>query len=204
MKSIVFFVAFFIPTLLYSQYSTKKGNSFPNGVYLSIDELKTRQPSILVSQILVNGDPSENVKKWFRGDSLFFWNKQQVKSKISYDSVFAFVDDGVLYIQRKGFDHKVTVPGQLCYFVESYPIRRAASAPVVMDKNNETMPRILDLQDGELFEYSVKSLEEILALRDEELFQEFIGLKNPKKQRQVLLRFIERYNERHPMNNSSL
>jgi succinate dehydrogenase flavin-adding protein (antitoxin of CptAB toxin-antitoxin module) len=204
MKSIVFVVAFFIPTLLYSQYSTKKGNSFPNGVYLSIDELKTRQPTILISQILLNDEPTENVKKWFRGDSLFFRNNQHVKSKISYDSVFAFVDDGVLYIQRKGFDHKVTVPGQLCYFVESYPTRRAASAPVVMDKNNETIPRILDLQDGEIFEYSVKSLEEILALRDEELFQEFIGLKNPKKQRQVLLRFIERYNDRHPMNNSSL
>ncbi|MBK7966090.1 MAG: hypothetical protein IPK10_12965 [Bacteroidetes bacterium] len=114
------------------------------------------------------------------------------------------MDDGVLYIQRKGFDHKVTIPGQLCYFVESYPIRRAGSAPVAMDKSNETIPRILDLQDGEFFEYSVKSLEEILALRDEELFQEFIGLNNPKKQRQLLLRFVERYNERHPMFKTSL
>lgn len=204
MKNIVFVLAFLYPTLHYSQYSTKKGNSFPNGVYLSIDELKNSQPAILVSQILVNGEKSDNVKKWFRGDSLFYHNNQQIKSKISYDSVFAFVDDGVLYIQRKGFDHKVTVPGQLCYFVESYPIRRAASAPVVMDKKNEIIPRILDLQVGELLEYSVKSLEEILASRDEELFHEFIGLKNPKKQRQLLLRFIERYNERHPMNNSSL
>jgi hypothetical protein len=204
MKRILFAFVFLFPTLLYSQNSARKENSFPNGVYLSIDELKNRQPSILVSQILVNGEPSEHVKKWFRGDSLFYKNNLLAKRKISYDSIFAFVDDGVLYIQRKGYDHKVTVHGQLCYFVESYPIRRAASAPVVMDKNNETTPRILDLKDGELLEYSVKSLEEILALRDEELFQEFVGFKNPKKQRQVLLRFIERYNERHPIFDSNL
>lgn len=204
MKNIVFAVLFLLPALLYSRVAFKNDNSFPDGVYLNLDDLKARQPSIIVSQILVNGEKSNNVKKWFRGDSLFYYNKHNVKSQISYDSIYAFVDDGILFIQRKGFDHKVTVAGQLCYFVESYPVRRATSALVVMEKNNESIPRILDLQDGELYEYSAKSIEEILALRDEELFQEFIGLKNQKKQRQLLLRFIERYNERHPMFNSSL
>ncbi|MBK7966091.1 MAG: hypothetical protein IPK10_12970 [Bacteroidetes bacterium] len=81
MKSIVFTIAFFLPTLLYSQYSTKKGNSFPNGIYLNIDELKSRQPAILVSQILVDDEKSNNVKKWFRGDSLFYNNNLKIKVK---------------------------------------------------------------------------------------------------------------------------
>jgi hypothetical protein len=199
MKRIVFTVAFLLPTLLYSQYSTKNGNSFPNGVYLHLKDLQELTPSIQTSQLLVHGEKSSNVKKWFRGDSLFFINEIKMKQSLPYDSVYAFVDDGLLYIQRKGYDHKVTVAGQLCYFVESYPIRRAASAPVSTEKNTETIPHLLDLQEGELLEYSVATLETILILRDEELYQEFIGLKSPKKQRQLLIRFVERFNERHPL-----
>lgn len=197
MKSIVFAVAFFIPTLLYSQCSTKNGNIFPNGVYLHLNELQEQTPSIQTSQLLIRGEVSSNVKKWFRGDSLFFINESKIKQSLAYDSVYAFVDDGILHIQRKGYDHKVTVAGELCYFVESYPIRRAASAPVSTEKNTETIPHILDLHEGELVEYSVATLETILILRDEELYQEFIGLKSPKKQRQMLIRFVERFNERH-------
>ena len=197
MKSIVFAVAFFLPTLLYSQYSTKNGTSFPSGVYLHLEELQDQSPSIKTTQLLLNGEKTSHVKKWFRGDSLFYFNDRNVKQNLPYDSVYAFVDDGILYIQRKGYDHKVTVAGQLCYFVESYPIRRAASAPVATEKNTETIPHILDLQEGEFVEYSVASLETILILRDEELYQEFIGLKIPKKQRQMLIRFVERFNERH-------
>ncbi len=199
MKSIVFALAFILPTLLYSQYSTKNGNIFPNGVYLHLHELQEQVPSIQTSQLLVHGEKFSNVKKWFRGDSLFFINESKIKHSLPYDSVYAFVDEGLLYIQRKGYDHKVTVPGQLCYFVESYPIRRAASAPVSTEKNTETISHILDLQEGELVEYSVASIETILILRDEELYQEFIGLKSPKKQRQMLIRFVERFNERHPL-----
>ena len=198
MKSIIFAVAFLLPTLLYSQYSTKNGNSFPSGVYLHLKDLQEQTPSIQPAQILINGEKTAHVKKWFRGDSLFFINENKVKQSLPYDSVYAFVDDGTLYIQRKGYDHKVTVVGQLCYFVESYPIRRAASAPVATEKNTETIPHLLDLQEGEFVEYSVASLESILILRDEELYQEFIGLKSPKKQRQMLIRFVERFNERHP------
>ncbi|MBK9637874.1 MAG: hypothetical protein IPO63_08655 [Bacteroidetes bacterium] len=67
------------------------------------------------------------------------------------------------------------------------------------ERNLEIIPHILDLQEGEIIEYSVASLETILILRDEELYQEFIGLKSPKKQRQMLIRFVERFNERHPL-----
>lgn len=199
MKSIVFAVAFFLPTLLYSQTSTNSRNSFPSGVYLHLSELQEQSPSIQTTQLLINGEKTSHVKKWFRGDSLFFINENKVKQSLPYDSVYAFVDDGTLYIQRKGYDHKVTVVGQLCYFVESYPIRRAASAPVSTEKNTETIPHILDLQEGEFVEYSVASLESILILRDEELYQEFIGINSPKKQRQMLIRFVERFNERHPL-----
>ncbi|MFN0189023.1 MAG: hypothetical protein ACKVQV_10010 [Bacteroidia bacterium] len=199
MKSIVFAIAFFIPTLLYSQSSTKEGNTFPSGVYLHLKELQEQRPSIQISQLLFNGEQTTHVKKWFRGDSLFYMNESKIKRSLSYDSVYAFVDDGILYIQRKGYDHKVTVAGQLCYFVESYPIRRAASAPVSTERNTETIPHLLDLFEGELVEYSVASLETILILRDEELYQEFIAIKSPKKQRQMLIRFVERFNERNPL-----
>lgn len=178
------------------------GNSFPNGVYLQAADLKSRTPSLLSSQILIHGEISSHIKKWFRGDSLFYLDQQKA-CFIYYDSVFAFVDEGVLYIQRKGFDHKVTVPGPLCYFVESYPIRRTASAPVVMDRKNEAIPRILDIQTGEIIAYSVPVLAEILAERDEALYQEFVSINNPKKQRQLLLRYVERYNERHPLTSVS-
>jgi hypothetical protein len=199
MKRIVITLAIFLPTLLYSQSSTKNENSFPSGVYLHLKELQEQSPSIQISQLLLNGEQTTHVKKWFRGDSLFFMNGNNMKRSLSFDSVYAFVDDGILYIQRKGYDHKVTVAGQLCYFVESYPIRRAASAPVSTERNTEAIPHLLDLFEGELVEYSVASLETILILRDEELYQEFIGLNSPKRQRQMLIRFIERFNERNPL-----
>jgi|GEM_PF-5219925 len=197
MNKIVLIFLFLLPNILFAQYQTRKGNSFPNGVYLNMEELKALSPGLKNSQILINGEKSNNIKKWFRSDSLFYMDSKSVKQLMPYSKIFAFVDDGILYVQRKGYDHKITVPGQLSYFVESYPIRRAASTPVAMERNKEVIPRILDLEKNEIVDFTVSVVEEILKERDEILFQEFTSINNPKKQRQVLLRFVERYNERH-------
>lgn len=171
--------------------------AFPDGVYFSFKQLQSGQPGLVTSQLHNAHRKAVSPKQWFRSDSLYCEiNDQRVS--IPVDSIFAFVDEGQLYIQRKTFAHKVTVPGVLSFFSESYPIQ-SSPAPVSIDLARDIIPRILDFETGTFRDYNVNEMEEILKERDQDLYNEFNRLETQKLKRQLLLRYIEKYNERHPL-----
>jgi hypothetical protein len=190
--------------LLFSMWATpamSQGflNHLPEGVYLSYGSLQQGRPELKPEE-LTNGPMRQiKVRNWFRGDSLMVTVTSGGLRRISPDSIYALVSDGDLYIQRKGLDHKVTLKGELLFFTESYPVRNLAMSPVVLDRNRNQTPRILDFKTGEILEYSVTTVESVFMERDPDLYKEFLSIESLKTKRQLLLRYIEKYNERHPV-----
>lgn len=174
-------------------------NQFPEGVYLGFENLRNRRPDIKPEQLTSSQHRQIKVKAWFRGDSLMFTTPSGDTRKMTPDSVYAFISDGDLFLQRKGMDHKVTLKGELMFFTESYPIRNNAMSPVVVDRNRNQTSRLLDFRTGEILDYSANTIESVFMERDPDLYKEFIGISSLKTKRQLLLRYIERYNERHPV-----
>ncbi|MBK7888067.1 MAG: hypothetical protein IPJ86_12485 [Bacteroidetes bacterium] len=176
-----------------------KSVTLPDGVYLSFQQLKDGKPGIPPAQLQIRTEKTVSVKQWFKTDSLFYINNFGKKNTISPDSVFAFADDGDVYIQRKGIGHKFTIVGSLCYFTESYPVKNAPLSPVTIDHAKDVIPRMMDFETGEFHAYSISSMEEFLKGHDNELYDEYMAIDNLKHKRQLLIRYIEKYNERHPL-----
>ncbi|MBL7924162.1 MAG: hypothetical protein JNL88_08190 [Bacteroidia bacterium] len=201
MKSILFLAILLWPFFTHAQKDEGQNNRFPDGVYLKADEILDKDPAIKSLQVRTADGKNPKVKTWFRNDSLFYDNDKGQKTLLPVKNIFAFVSDGEMYIQRKGYGHKVSMAGMLCYFTESYPIRNAPMSPVTLDMSKDITPRILDLHSGEFLDYTVAVLEEVLKERDEFLFAEYTAIENPKTKRNLLLRYLEKYNERHPLPN---
>ena len=56
---------------------------------------------------------------------------------------------------------------------------------------------LLDFKTGKILDYDVASVE-LLLMRDPELYDEYISLKN-KKKKQLKFLYIRRFNERNPL-----
>lgn len=175
----------------------QENQHFPEGVYFNFKQLVTGKPGLNVAQLRNAHLKNVNPKQWFKGDSLFFESGGNIQV-VNVDSIYAFCDDGQLFIQRKTYAHKVTLPGTLSFFSESYPVK-SSPAPVSIDLAKDMIPRILDFETGKIREYTVNEMEEILKDRDPDLYQEFISLETQRIKRQLLLRYIEKYNDRHPL-----
>jgi hypothetical protein len=63
--------------------------------------------------------------------------------------------------------------------------------------NTELRQYLLDFQTGEVLEYDTEAVE-VLLMKDPELADEFLALRNRKK-KQMKFVFIRRFNERHPL-----
>lgn len=177
--------------------STVPPQVFPDGIYFSFSQLSAATPGLLPEQLRNAQQKTVSPKPWFSRDSLYCITAGK-KVTIPHDSLYAFVDDGQLYLQRKMFAHKATVVGTLTFFTENYPVS-ARPAPVSIDQAKQSIPRILDFTTGRISDYTVAVLEEILQERDSVLYQEYTHLQPQKLKRQLLLRYIEKFNERHPL-----
>ncbi len=177
--------------------------SLPDGIYLNLQQLKDRQPGITVQQLQMRNEKKISPRQWFRQDSLIYTHPNGNKTSISAREIYAFADDGDVFIQRKEFAHKVTILGSLCYFTETYPVRNAPLSPVTLDLSRDVVPRMLDLKTGEFLPYTTATMEIFLEANDPALYADYMGLENQKQKRQLLIRYIEKYNERHPLVNET-
>lgn len=205
MKHVLLLLSLLLPAISFAQKDSPKTfdpeHPFPDGVYVSFQQLIGYKPGILPNQLLTRNEKNERVKQWFRGDSLYFTGLHEKKQQIKFDSIYAFVDNGDVYIQRRGFGHKVSIIGKLCYFSETYPVKNAPLSPVTIDLAKDVIPHMLNLETGELLEYSVSSMQDFLKEKDTDLYNEYTALETYKLKRNLLLRFIEKYNEKHPLPN---
>ncbi|CAN5373845.1 hypothetical protein BH11BAC2_BH11BAC2_11770 [soil metagenome] len=171
--------------------------TYSDGLYTSQASFLDHHPDFTTSTLNMGG--IKTIRNWFKNDSLFYKNSECVKTFLERKKVWGFYEDGSLYLQKNGYAHKVNNLGELSFFNESYPLVKAPFSPVSLDQTKEITPRLYDFKTGNIMDYNVDDFSRIIKDRDPDLLLKYQALESNKKRRQLLLRFIELYNDKHPL-----
>lgn len=189
---------------------------FNEGIFLTFDQVKNNTP-IPKSRLITEVDYYDkdfftevlSAKYIYFYD--FFGNRQQVKSS----DIWGFSRNGIIYILMDDEFFRITIIGRICHFVAMvttydngyydpyyynpyyynpyYPYGGHSSSY----NTNEMRQYLLDFDTGELLDYETNSLE-VLLMKDPELHDEYIQLRN-KKKKQLRFLYLRKFNERNPL-----
>jgi len=173
---------------------------FPqDGIYFSFPAFRNLKPDIRKQQIYKYGeDTTYSLRKWVTSENPYYISESGVKTRLPHDSIWGYAEKNNAYIFLGGRFHKITTLGSISYFLESYPVLKAGMAPVVTESKGTSAYRLMDLEDGSLYDYGIESFEYLLG-KDEEILKEFRNLRNPKTKRKKMYIFLEKYNKKHPV-----
>lgn len=172
-------------------------SNLKDGIYFTYDELKNNTPTLLRSSLFKSvSDTVFSIQSWSNTENLFYLINSS-HYKVNRDSLWGFVEKGTPFIFMGGRFHKMSTIGAICVFNESYPALTGNSL-VVTEIRGSVTQRIFDFETGRVGDYDIDNLIYIF-LRDEDLLKEFEALKTEKQKRRLMYKFIEKYNERHPL-----
>jgi len=217
------FLIYFIlvPLFAFSQNdSIKKTNKytinfkFTDGVFMSINDVKRNKP-IPKAKIVYNGkfDDYSFFEKALAGDVFYVLNNLGQKEAISVKDVWGYSQNGVLYINWNSQFNRIPVFGNLSHFIADKTYIENNHNPYNNPYNNynpynpysnynpqtvkkEIRQYLLDMETGRILNYNYKNIE-ILLMKDEQLYEEFVKLKR-KKKRQLKFLYLRKYNKKHP------
>ena len=194
------FCCLFFVTQTSAQHTTKNvkdTSSLAEGVFKTREQFIKQHPAYSPDDLYrAQGITHFTIRSWSNKDSLYI-TREKRKETIPRDSVWGFYDDRLLFIQRNGYFHKVTLLGSISLFNEIYPLVKAPFTPVTTDATKEIIPGIIDLHSGKIYLYDVKSMMELLQ-SDEVLLNNFKAL-NKKMRKKMMYSYVERFNDRHPL-----
>lgn len=171
----------------------------PDGVYFTFAAFRNGKPDILKEQVAKSTyDPDYTLKKWSNSEFLNYLDASGARHSLNRDSVWGFAESGVVHVCLGNKFHRISVLGQLSYFLESYPVIKGNMAPVVTDTRATSSYRLLDMETGDFYDYTIDNLQTLLE-RDEVLYNEFVSLETPKLKKKKMYSFIERYNNLYPL-----
>lgn len=183
---------------------------FNDGFYLNFDQVRNNKP-ILKSKIVskVNYNAPNFFDAVIASRKIVYYDNLGSRIEINIDKIWGYAKNGSLYININGIFNRITVVGRICHFIATIKINQPAFydpfmggigiSPMSRSGNESTEIRqlILDFDTGKLYEYSIESIELILA-RDPDLYSEFSLLKKRKK-KQLKFVYLRKYNDKHPL-----
>ena len=171
----------------------------PDGVYFSFSAFRNAKPDLIKTQLIksvYSGDFT--IKQWSNTENLFFTDPAGTKQSVVRESIWGFAENGTLYLHLGNKFHRISLLGQISYFLESYPVIKGNMAPVVTETKATATYRMLDMETGDIVDYTVENLQELLA-PDENLFNEFKAITSAKQKKKKMYSFMERFNTAHPL-----
>ena len=187
---------------------------FKEGVFVNFEQVKNNQP-IPKSRVLtdVSYDDPYFFDRIVEKKRLYYYDNYGVKQEIQISDIWGYSRNGVLYVgMNEGF-YRITIIGSICHFVANlttynsnyqyYPYYDYYDyySPYHMRQTprttNEMRQYIMDFSTGKVMEYDVAGVE-VLLMKDPELHDEFVSLKN-KKKKQLKFLYIRKFNERNPL-----
>ncbi len=187
--------------LVFPAFLNAQTTTYPvEGVYTSFNSFRKGKPDLLKSDMVrsLTGANDFSIRQWINSENLFFLDNDSIRQKFDANDFWGYVENGTLYLALGYKFHKVTMLGQISYFLESYPVIKGNVAPVVTETRSAAIYRLLDMETGDLTEYDIPNLEELLS-RDEKLFEQFKAIASPKAKKKKMYSFIEMYNKEHPL-----
>jgi ribosomal protein S17E len=153
---------------------------FNNGIYTCFAELINNSPRYLKCKLDIERPPV-GLPKYYYYDSL-------QKKHTFYDSCFAVVTDGMLFIRQE----EVFIKG---YYLGSITILKASGMD--LSANFVDLILLLDFETGKIVSLFDSFLTDIFQ-RDLVLYEEFMNDQS-KNQTNKLISYIIKYNNRNPL-----
>ncbi|MCE3228283.1 MAG: hypothetical protein K0S32_2834 [Bacteroidetes bacterium] len=179
-------------------------NVLTEGIYTSYEDFRKNNP-ITKNEIetVINKDQLDFFGKVI--DQLkFSYEKNGVKQTVESKNMWGFYQNKTLYVNYKEMFYRVPVFGSICYLVAVVEVPTyypGYYGPGGMSgsgvKTKEIREFVINFYDGKVEELNFEKVELLLS-RDEELYKEFKALKR-KKKKELISRFIKKYNEKHPI-----
>jgi hypothetical protein len=186
---------------------------FKDGIYLNIEDVKRNNP-IPKERIITN--LNENDYKFFEtlleNDAISVLDEMGVKQEIKVKDIWGYSQNGMLFIKYNSQFNRIPVFGSICHFIADKTYLDNRYNPYSYNYNSyyynpyyypntqtvktELRQYILDMETGQIMDYTHENLEIILA-RDKTLYEEFVKLKT-KKKRQLKFLYLRKYNEENP------
>ena len=181
------------------------------GIYLNFEQVKNNRP-IPKSRIVSAADYDEQYfyDHALQSKEIYYYDNFGVKQEIQTKKIWGYSQNGSLYVNINDGFYRINILGNICHFVANYtsynnnypysfydyrynPYGGRASTYTT----TEMRQYLLDFATGNILDYNVTSVE-LLLMRDPELHDEYISLRNRKK-KQLKFLYIRKFNERNPL-----
>ncbi len=180
---------------------------FKDGIFLNFEQVKNNNP-VPKSQILtsINYNSFDFYEKLLENDYITIYDHLGIQKKIAVNKIWGFSNKGILFININNEFNRIPVLGSISFFsgektIREYdPYRYNYSYYYYNDPyttKTVTVQYLLDFKTGKLYEFTVASVEKLLA-DDPDLFEEYSKLSNRKKKKLKFL-YVRKYNQKHPI-----
>lgn len=186
---------------------------FKEGVYVNFEQVRANNP-IPKSRILtdVGYDDPYFFDRITENKRIFYYDNNGVKQEIPVSNIWGYSRNGVLYIGINDGFYRITIVGSICHFVAnlttyssnyySYPYYNyydynPYGINTTPRNTTEMRQYLIDFSTGRVMDYDISTVE-VLLMKDPELHDEFMALRN-KKKKQLKFLYIRKFNERNPL-----
>jgi len=190
MKNVLFIVILLNYLPLYAQTDSVQLDSkfhFKNGIYSSNLEVLNNNPKY-PDYFLETRRGSEVI---FGGSAYNFYNKLSNKQPYT-DSLFAFVDNGVLLVYYKRDFHKLILTGAISTFFTENTIQYSTNYATIEDHLY-----FLDLETGNIDKLKPEKIDSIIK-RDSQFYTDYSSISYSDKKK-ILYSYVLKYNKRNPI-----
>ena len=185
---------------------------FTDGIFMNIEDVKRNNP-IPKARIItdLNYDDYAFFAKLLQAEIIPVLDNMGQKREIQVKDIWGFSQNGMLFVSWNGEFNRIPVFGNVCHFIADKTYIDNRNNPYYNSynyyynpyyyPNNQTVKTelrqyLIDMETGKVIDYNYKNLEAII-IRDAELYEEFVKLKN-KKKRQLKFLYLRKYNDRNP------
>jgi hypothetical protein len=171
----------------------------PDGIYNSFGAFRNGNPDLKRERMIRSlNDSLFTIRQWVNSENLYFLDEKGEKASYDPFTFWGFAERGVLYLYLGGKFHKVHTLGSISYFLESYPVIKGNMAPVVTESRATSSYRFLDMETGDLLDYTPENLQQLLE-RDEALYREYKSIVSLKEKKKRMYRYMEEFNKKYPL-----
>jgi hypothetical protein len=184
---------------------------FRDGIFINFDQVKNNSP-IPKSRIISPAayDDQYFYDRTLQSKQINYYDNFGVKQEVPTKKIWGYSQNGSLYVNiNEGF-YRINILGSICHFVANYTSYNNTYPYSYYDyrynpyggrtgsySTTEMRQYLLDFVTGNILDYNVASVE-LLLMRDPELYDEYVSLRN-KKKKQLKFLYIRKFNEKHPL-----
>ncbi|MDP2385269.1 MAG: hypothetical protein Q8M29_02750 [Bacteroidota bacterium] len=211
--SLFFFILLFSAVSLAQNDSIKytRDYVFNEGIYITYSDFRMNRP--ITKNVIESKEDKEQldfIGKTVENSEYIFFKFGGHVHKVKTDSIWGFSQNNTVFINYDKKMFRVPVFGNISQFVASvevinnyagsnspYYYNYGVTATNMPTKGREVRQFLLDFYSGEIMDYTLANITEILK-RDDVIYKSFMALSKGKRKKQMGL-FLRNYNNAHPV-----